>query len=70
MYKCFNCGSEIIWQNDWMLSELDGIDYDEDDDRIVNVLYCPNCHSDIYVVHPSPNMDKEMENEEEKEENI
>lgn len=68
MCTCFNCGNHAIWQNDWMLSELYGIDYDEDDDRVVIVLYCPTCHSEIYVVHPSPNMDKEFEEEEKKEE--
>ena len=45
MSDCFNCGHQAVWQNDWMLSELIGFDYDEDDDRVVNVLYCPNCHA-------------------------
>lgn len=63
MITCFNCGSEAIWQSDWMLSELEGIDYEEDDDRVVNLLYCPNCHADIYCVHPSNNMLKEYEEE-------
>ena len=49
-----------------MQSELDGFEYDEDDERIVNVLYCPHCHSDVYCVHPSPNMEKEYEEEEKK----
>jgi len=60
---CFNCGHQLIWQSDFMLSELDGIDYDEDDDRVVNILYCPNCHSDVWVMHPSENMTKEYEEE-------
>lgn len=64
--ECFNCGSELIWQSDWMESELEGYEpneVDEDDDRVVNYLWCPNCHSDVYVKHPSNNMIKEYEEE-------
>ena len=64
MYLCFNCNSELIWQSDFMQSELWGGCEEEDDDRIVNVLQCPNCHADVYCVHPSPNMEREYEEEE------
>lgn len=37
MYKCFRCGSELIWQNDYDSEDI-GICYD----GITNVLMCSN----------------------------
>ena len=36
--KCFNCGTELIWQNCF-----DFDDYGLTDEGIVTVLWCPNC---------------------------
>lgn len=47
-YRCFACGGELIWENDWMKSELFGCD--EDEDSVVNVLHCKDCGAEVYVV--------------------
>lgn len=60
--KCLECGHYLIIMNNFMRSEVYG-DVDEEDldenglpkdDTIVDILYCPNCGSDITAVPPKP----------------
>lgn len=70
MSKCLNCGHEIIWGSDFMRSEIEGWDYDEDDqpkdeklteddDTVINFCHCPNCNAEIEFWHLSPNEARE-----------
>ena len=44
---CFACGGALIWDNDFMKSEIDGCD--ESEDCIVNILHCSNCGAEVRV---------------------
>lgn len=37
--KCFNCGAELIWQNDYSFEEYGIIEAD----GVVTTLECPEC---------------------------
>lgn len=45
--KCWFCGSELIWQNDFGLE-----DFQEDAEGIVAILSCSNndCNTTVYSV--------------------
>lgn len=49
-YKCFACGGELVWEGDFMRSEIDGCD--ESEDTVVNILHCTNCGATVQVYHP------------------
>lgn len=49
MYKCFACGGELVWEADFMRSELDGCS--EEEDTVVNILRCSNCGAEVRVYH-------------------
>ena len=61
--KCPICNGELIWQSDFMLSEIEG-DMPEEEDRVVSTYFCQGCYSDIEIYHPSENMLKEYKKEE------
>ena len=43
--KCFICGAEVIWENDW-----DAIDeYGYEEPGIVHTYHCPKCGADLTV---------------------
>lgn len=44
---CFACGGELIWDSDFMKSEIDGCD--ESEDCVVNILHCSNCGAEVRV---------------------
>lgn len=47
-YYCFACGGELIWNADFMRSELEPIE-NEDKDSVVNILTCPDCGAEVRV---------------------
>ena len=57
MYKCFACGGgELIWQADFMRSELEGCS--EEEDTVVNVLQCSKCGAEVRVYHNNQTEEK------------
>ena len=58
--KCFQCGHELVWQSDYMKSEVGYIDSNnEEDDGVVSCYDCPNCGTHYEVIEP----DKEEKDE-------
>lgn len=49
MFRCFFCYHEVIWDNDFMLSEVSDID---DDEAIVSYYLCPFCGRSYEVSEP------------------
>lgn len=65
---CPECGSHIIWQSDFMRSEVWG-DVDEDDvdenglpkdDSLVTYVLCPHCGAYIEIVDAKPSELKDL----------
>ena len=59
---CYNCGSEVVWQNDFTFE-----DYGVDEEGIVSIQHCPNCDSDIEVWTTLSEEEPADEQEEDKE---
>ena len=54
-YVCPRCNGELIWQSDFMRSEIEGNDDVElDDDSLVTYFQCKDCHCMIEVVDEWP----------------
>ena len=54
-YICPRCFGELIWQSDFMRSEIEGDDEVElDDDSLVTYFQCKDCHCMIEVVDEWP----------------
>lgn len=56
MPKCLNCGEELVWDGSETLSEMNGVEYDDNDEQTVNTYFCPKCKVEIRVIYPSNNM--------------
>lgn len=55
-YICPRCFGELIWQSDFMRSEVEGVDDIElDDDSLVTYYQCKDCHCIVDVVDAWPN---------------
>ena len=61
--KCWHCQKELIWGGDHDIEE------DSDYDIITN-LSCPQCHSAVYVYHPSEKLLKEYEDADKEKEKV
>jgi hypothetical protein len=45
-YECSKCGLDGMWQGETIVLDLDHINGDNTDNRLLNLRYlCPNCHS-------------------------
>lgn len=52
---CPECGHHIIWQSDFMRSEVVGDKYGLPvDDALVSNVYCPYCGASIEIIEPKP----------------
>jgi len=49
MAKCFFCGHDLIWGNDWSLSDVEGTEYSEEEDGVVSSYTCPECGAEYTV---------------------
>lgn len=50
-YRCFACGGELIWDSDFMASELGECDDEKSEDTVVNILHCKDCGATVKVYH-------------------
>ena len=41
--RCWSCGREVIWQNDFMQSELGMVCMGDSSDKVVSFYTCPHC---------------------------
>lgn len=57
MEKCMRCGHDLILTSNFMLSEVSGMDLDEDDDAIVTYAECPYCGAK-YELTDTPESEK------------
>ena len=48
--KCWFCGKEVIWQNDFMQSELGMVCDGDSSDKIVSMYECPHCDKSYMVI--------------------
>ena len=55
MNECFNCGHELIWQNDFTFSDYGY----EDEEGIVTIWDCPNCGATHEVWIPEGRNDEQ-----------
>ena len=59
-YICPRCFGELIWQSDFMRSEVEGVDDIElDDNSLVTYYQCKDCHCMVEVVDAWPNEEGE-----------
>ncbi len=58
MEKCWRCGKELICQGDFMISDWEGIDMDDDDDAMITDYYCPFCGIEYSVTDTPKNQEK------------
>ena len=49
MPKCFYCDHELIWGNDWNLSDVEGEELPDGEDGIVISYTCPECGAEYTV---------------------
>lgn len=57
MEKCMRCGHEIIIGGNFMLSEINGEELNEEDDAMVTNAYCPYCGA-RYELTDTPESEK------------
>jgi DNA-directed RNA polymerase subunit RPC12/RpoP len=57
MEKCMRCGHEIILEGNFMLSEINGEELNEDDDTMVTYAHCPYCGA-RYELTDTPESEK------------
>lgn len=48
MGKCFLCGTEVVWQNDF-----DAEDVGYEDEGVAHFYTCPNCGAEYEVYEPA-----------------
>lgn len=51
MTKCFFCGHELLWNNDWSLSDVEGTEDNGEGDGVVTSYTCPECGAEYTVTH-------------------
>ena len=49
MAKCFFCGHELLWNNDWNLSDVEGTEDNGEGDGVVTSYTCPECGAEYTV---------------------
>lgn len=49
--RCFQCGHELIWDSDYMQSDI-GMVAEDEDDAIVQCYTCPECGTSYEVYYP------------------
>ena len=59
-FKCFFCGSDLCWDNDFDANEVFLGCYDDDDGAISSYYHCMNCGRSYTITDPSR---EEKENE-------
>lgn len=57
MEKCMRCGHEIIIGGNFMLSEINGEELNEEDDVMVTNAHCPYCGA-RYELYDTPESEK------------
>lgn len=57
MEKCMRCKHEIILEGNFMLSEINGEELNEDDDTMVTYAHCPYCGA-RYELTDTPESEK------------
>ncbi len=57
MEKCMRCGNEIIIGGNFMLSEINGEELNEEDDAMVTNAHCPYCGA-RYELTDTPESEK------------
>ena len=57
MEKCMRCGHEIILESNFMLSEINGEELNEEDDAMVTNAHCPYCGA-RYELYDTPESEK------------
>ena len=57
MEKCMRCGHEIIIGGNFMLSEINGEELNEEDDAMVTNAHCPYCGA-RYELTDTPESEK------------
>ena len=57
MEKCMRCGHEIILEGNFMLSEINGEELNEEDDAMVTNAFCPHCGA-RYELYDTPESEK------------
>ena len=46
MYRCWYCGNEVVWEGDFMESDVNDEAIPSELDRVVGYYHCQNCGSD------------------------
>lgn len=50
--KCMFCGGWLGWSCDFMLSDVTGEDLPDEEDSLVQDLFCPKCGARITAYYP------------------
>jgi hypothetical protein len=56
--KCWRCGKELICHGNFMISDWEGIDMNEDDDAMITDYYCPFCGMEYSITDTPRNQMK------------
>lgn len=59
MEKCMRCGHEIIIGGNFMLSEINGEELNEEDDAMVTNAHCPYCGAG-YELYDTPESERKI----------
>ena len=47
---CWQCGTKVIWNNDFMRSELGELCQGDSEDKVVSIYTCPKCGATYQVM--------------------
>ena len=53
IYKCLQCDHDLVWQNDYMGSDLGVTEFESDEDFLVSSWVCPHCGMAYELHYPS-----------------